>query len=79
MNTIDSYRVGRNWIRVGDRVRIAPLVKGKHGGFDSVIHRIHADEDGLPTGVDVTDPHTGAVRTIRPDRITRKRQPKATA
>lgn len=72
--TIEEYRVGRNFIRVGDVVRAKPSRPGKHDGFDSRVRRILADAEGHPTGVEVKDPRNGAVRTLRPERIERKAQ-----
>lgn len=74
--TVTEYRDGRNFVRVGDLVKVAPSRPGRRNGFVSRVRRIHFDEATLqPTGVDVVD-GTGAIRTVRPERITRKRQPK---
>lgn len=71
-----EYRDGRNFVRVGDLVKVAPSRPGRRNGFVSRVRRIHFDEVTLqPTGVDVVD-GTGATRTVRPERITRKREPK---
>lgn len=73
---ITEYRVGRNFIRVGDRVHVKPSRPGKKDGFDSKVKRILANPDGSPQALELTDPRNGATRTLRPERIERKRQTK---
>ena len=51
MQKIEEYRVGRNFIRLGDIVRGER--PGKHP-FLGKVTEIQADENGKPTGVFVT-------------------------
>jgi hypothetical protein len=71
---ITEFRRGRNFIRVGDRVHVKPSRPGKKDGFDSKVRRILANPDGTPQALEVTDPRNGAIRTLRPERIERRRQ-----
>lgn len=77
--SLDEYRVGRNFIRVGDVVHVKPSRPGKRDGFDSRVLRIRGNQSAGVVGVDVTDPRNGGTRTITPDRIERRTQTKAAA
>ncbi len=70
--TINEYRVGRNFIRVGDTVRVLPSRPRRHDGFDSKVERIDAT-DGVPVGIHVYDPDRRA-RVLPPERIARRHQ-----
>jgi hypothetical protein len=64
-------------IKIGHPVRALPTKKGGRDGFDSLVKGFHghvaeaADgtKRGKVTGIDVTDPNTGATRTFGPERI----------
>lgn len=77
---VPEFRHGRNFVRVGDVVHVRPSRPGKRDGFDSHVISIRArDIGGVPnvvTGVDVTDPHNGGIRTVLPERIERRAQTK---
>lgn len=40
-----EYRLGRNFIRVGDVVKVTPSSPGKHDGFEARVLAIY-DQDG---------------------------------
>lgn len=70
---VDSFRPGRNFIRVGDPVRCTPV----HGrAFEATVVRIRADaESGEVVEIDVVGGPKGrarAIRTVRPERIARR-------
>lgn len=76
MVKVEKYRVGRNFIRVGDvvRVRAAP---GKRNGFKATVRAIKIDERTGQVGeVEVFGGPAGRamVRTFRRDRIERVAQ-----
>lgn len=73
---VTEWRCGRNFIRLGDTVHVAPSRPRKRDGFDSRVRALRADPDtGAILGVEVVDPHkAGAVRVVRPERISRRRQ-----
>lgn len=73
---LQEYRVGRNWIRVGDTVHVKPSRPGRRDGFDSRVLRIRGNQSAGVAAVDVVDPRTGGVRTLPPERIERKAQTK---
>jgi hypothetical protein len=73
MTEVNEYRRGRNYIRLGDRVRIRPS-PGRRNGFDAVVHGIRIDEStGAVREVDVFGGPSGRAmfRTFRPERIER--------
>lgn len=73
---ITEYRVGRNFIRQGDRIKVRKGWNGTKNGFESRVLRILANPDGTPSGIEVKWPWNGSIRTIRPEFIERKRQTK---
>lgn len=75
MTNVDSYRPGRNHIRVGDTVRAKPPRKQS---FETKVISIQADDNGIITGVEVKDPRTGNLRVLGPECISRKAQTKTT-
>lgn len=88
MNTITEYRTGRNFIRVGDTVKVSPTKPGGHDGFRGKIVRIDATADNQPAAIHLcvtltangSDRHrqAGKSRVVTPDRVTRCRQPQET-
>lgn len=85
---ITEYRVGRNFIRLGDTVRVLPSKPGRRDGFRATITRIEAlDDEDLPVAVHLCvtltfkgashHPQAGMARVVTPDRIERCR-PKGT-
>ena len=74
--SLPEYRVGRNYIRIGDTVHVKPSRPGRHDGFDSKVLRIRGNAVVGAVSVDVTDPHNGNVRTLPTERIERKAQTK---
>jgi hypothetical protein len=76
MVKVSEYRQGRNFIRVGDVVRVKAL-PGKRNGFEAKVRAITVDEHtGEPVEVEVFGGARGRamVRTFRPDRIERVAQ-----
>lgn len=67
--TTDSYRVGRNFIRVGDAVKAKPFGRKTFGL--AKVTRIDIDDQGEVVGVEVKDERSTSVRTVTPDRIKR--------
>ena len=72
---VDSYRPGRNHIRVGDPVAVKPSRPGRRDGFVGPVYSIDADSR---TGEIVTVTVCGAppgrpraFHALRPDRIAR--------
>lgn len=64
---LSEVRTGRNFIRVGDPVRLKPV----HGtSFETKVHRI-VDVGGV-VEVEGRHPRTGAIRTVTVDRVVRK-------
>jgi len=74
---LQEFRLGRNFIRVGDLVHIKPSKPGKRDGFDARVLRIRGNQSAGVTGVDVADPRNGGLRTLLPERIERRAQTKA--
>lgn len=74
MQRISQYRVGRNFIRVGDVVRVKPS-QGKRDGFEAKVRVIRADEiTGEVAEVEVFGGRRrhAMIRTFRPERIQRR-------
>ncbi len=74
MPEISEYRHNRNWVRKGDTVKVKPAGRTS---FTATVLRIQSDGDRIE--VEVRDPYNGAIRTVTPERITRKAQSKAGA
>lgn len=55
-------------VEVGHPVQIRPSAPRKRDGFEATIKGIRFSE-GVLTGIDVIDPHTGALRTLHPHRV----------
>ncbi len=78
---VPEYRKGRNFIRVGDAVKVTPSRKGKKDGFLGTVRAIHAAAVG-PSGPQVVrvDVFGGpgkrvpALRSLTPDRLQRVAQ-----
>ena len=65
---LTEIRPGRNFIRLGDPVRVKP----PHGtSFDTTVRRLTQLSDGT-VEVEVVDPRFGHFRTVTPERVTRK-------
>jgi len=76
--TIPRYRTGRNWIRVGDVVKVAPSKPRRHDGGRARVLAIRSNADtGDVVGVDVVIDTRPGVRTLTTDRIHRVAQTKA--
>jgi hypothetical protein len=76
MIKVTRYRTGRNFIRVGDHVRVKPSGR-KRDGFRAVVRTIRVDEEtGHVREVEVFGGAGGRamIRTFRPDRIERLAQ-----
>jgi sRNA-binding protein len=74
MPEVTEYRHNRNWVRLGDTVKVKPV--GRQS-FIATVLRIQ--QEGERIEVEVRDPYNGAIRTVTPERITRKAQSKAGA
>ncbi len=76
MRKVSEFRWGRNFIRVGDVVRVKAL-PGKRNGFEAKVRGIAVDaQTGEPFEVEVFGgAHgRGMIRTLRVDRIERVAQ-----
>lgn len=76
MVQITEYRVGRNFVRLGDVVHITGPTAGKRG-FDAVVKQIVADDNEVVAEVHVsvvTGKQAGFSRVVRPERVERKAQ-----
>lgn len=75
-----EFRLGRNFVRKGDMVRVSPSRAGKHDGF--VARFVYADNDRGGTYLmlqEVTTVKGGRVipcgfRTLKPERVHRLRR-----
>lgn len=77
----ESYRPGRNFIRLGDYVGITPSKPKKRDGFIGIVKRIDCNDAGDIIGVNVTTmlnakgtgrhPKAGVGRAFTTDRIVR--------
>lgn len=92
---VERIRLGRNFVRVGDRVRVAPSRKYGRDGFRAAtvtalfLHRYLADHGGEDEDltrcaswcaqVRISDPRTGASRTFFLDRVSRRSQTKVSS
>jgi hypothetical protein len=73
---VSEYRRGRNFIRVGDVVRVKAL-PGRRNGFEAKVRAITVDErNGEPVEVEVFGGARGQgmIRTFRAERIERVAQ-----
>ncbi len=76
MRKVSEFRRGRNFIRVGDVVRVKAL-PGKRNGFEAKVRGIAVDgQTGEPVEVEVFGGARGRgmIRTLRADRIERVAQ-----
>ena len=74
----EQIRIGRNFVRIGDLVRVTKGGADKQG-FDAKVHRINLRSDGaVELDVLYTRGHrrAGTLRTLPLDRIKRKAQTK---
>lgn len=77
---VDEVRVGRNFIRVGDTVKVLPTKKGKRDGFIGTVTGIFTDDDGTVKYVEVNgDPRGFRNRALHLDRIERRQQKRSAA
>jgi hypothetical protein len=65
---LTEYRLNRNYLRIGDPVKVTPRVGTS---FRSDVRRITDRGAGL-VEVEVVHPRNGAIRTVTVDRIHRK-------
>lgn len=73
--------MGRNFVRVGDVVRVLPSKPGKRDGFLATVREIACDEAGEVRHVEVYGAPTGrpvAFHALRLDRIARVAQSRHT-
>lgn len=73
---VQQYRTGRNFIRVGDTVKVR-ATQGKRNGFKAVVRGIRLDEGtGEVAEIEVYGgpPGHAMARTLRPERIQRVAQ-----
>lgn len=74
---LQEWRVGRNFVRPGDVVRVLPSATVKGSSFEAVVKGIVADDDtGDVKWVEVLGGSRGRVqfRAVTPDRIKRVAQ-----
>lgn len=72
MSTIEEWRVGRNFVRVGDTVKVT-ADPGRRNGYEARVRKIEVDDDGEVTVVHVVSTARG-YRSYRPERIERRAQ-----
>lgn len=72
MNTIEEWRVGRNFVRVGDTVKVT-ADPGRRNGHEAKVRSIEVDDDGEVITVHVVSMDRG-FRSYRPERIRRVAQ-----
>jgi hypothetical protein len=73
---VDRVRLGRNWLRVGNRVHVTPRRPRGRDGFDAPVtrllrypdDRVEVEVHGSPNG------RAPALRTFRLDRTRRRAQ-----
>jgi hypothetical protein len=73
---ISEVRVGRNWLRIGDRVRVRPRRAHGRDGFDGRVTRLLRYPDGH-VEVEVRGTRNGRAvtgRTVVLDRVRRRAQ-----
>jgi hypothetical protein len=73
---IGEVRVGRNWLRVGDRVHVTPTRPRRRDGFDGCVTRLLRYPDGH-VEVEVQGDRNGRAvtgRTVALDRVRRRAQ-----
>jgi hypothetical protein len=68
---------GRNFVRVGDVVKVKPSRPGRRDGFDAVVKAMWESEYGVEVEV-IGGPKNrpAATRTFRPERLERRSQAK---
>lgn len=73
MEELTKFRVGRNFVHVGDVIRVKPSKPRKRDGFDTSVRRITGNGHGLAVSVEVVDPN-GRLREVYVDRVERRDQ-----
>ena len=73
MTKLDKFKMGRNYVRIGDHVKVKPSSKGKRDGFKARVLMIRADDAGMVEYIDVAAPN-GNLRTLPVARIQRVAQ-----
>ena len=65
-NLVDEFHLGRNLVRIGDRVRVLPSRPGKHDGFEAVVRRAWVLPDGELKEVEVIpyDPRSATMDAV---------------
>ena len=78
---VTEYRMGRNYVRVGDIVKVKPSAPKKRDGFEARVRAITVKQDpAKPFGIQVVFEVVGGargrcmIRNVRPDRIQRVAQ-----
>lgn len=64
----------RNFIRVGDTVKVKPSKPGKRDGYEAKVSRIEGNPDGTPKAIHVIGGPKNQFRTYFPNRIARVNQ-----
>jgi hypothetical protein len=75
---LTEIRLGRNFVRVGDVVRVTPSRPRKRDGFTGKVVTIRGTDAGVATHVDVADPRHN-LRTLDLGRIRRVAQTRVEA
>lgn len=70
---VDTWRVGRNFIRTGDTVKVLPSRPKKKDGGPATVLRMYLDDAGEKVAT-VLVRHEGKERFYRADRIARVAQ-----
>lgn len=79
--SVDELRMGRNFVRVGDTVRVLPSRPGKRDGFLATLRAIVTDDAGAVRHLEVYGAPTGrpvafhALRLERVRRVSQTRHP----
>jgi len=77
-DAVTELRVGRNFVRVGDVVKVTPSKPRKHDGFLTTLRSFEVNGDGEIIGFNCTG-RDGASRSLTLDRLQRVQQTKAKA
>lgn len=67
-----SFKIGRNYVRIGDRVHVRRSREGRRDGFDTVVVAI-TEQGGEVISIDCRDKRNN-LRTIPVERVERKAQ-----
>lgn len=73
MELLPELRMGRNFIRPGDTIKVKPSQPGRRDGFEAKVKRIARNKND-EIEIDVIG--DGRWRTVRPERVQRMSQSK---